>query len=289
MAQQARQVKHRLYVGKKRLAWRLRPWRIKTYDLWRSVASARRPYSYHEGHYPHTFLRRPDPSLGPIQAVPRRIFVIWVGSTPMNPRRQESLASIRKTQTNNDVVLIDENSWKNWLVEEAPVHSAFEFLSPVHKSDYMRAYLMHFHGGGYCDIKPVSADWAPMFQLLDEEPNLWAVGYREVTSEYTPDLPRALGKDLKRHYRSVFGTSAYIFRPGTSFTQEWWRELTSRMDYFASALRESPGRDSYDPLASYPIRWTEILGDIVQPLCLKHQGHLHFDDVVRPHLEEYRA
>ncbi|MFI7484318.1 hypothetical protein ACH9EU_18110 [Kocuria sp. M1R5S2] len=285
----ARQAKHALHVRRKHLKWRLRPVKIKAYDRWRANNPDRKPYVYHEDQYPHTFLRRPTPATRPAQSVPRRIFVIWVGNTPMNPRRAESLESIRQAQTDVEVVLIDEISWTDWIVTEGPIHHAFGLLSPVHRSDYMRAYLMHFHGGGYCDIKPLSSDWGRLFDTLNDHPDVWAIGYREVTSEYTPDLPHALGADVKRHYKSVFGPSAFIFRPCTPFTEEWWRELSSRMDYYASALRESPGGDPYNPPGSYPIRWTEILGDITQPLCLKHQQHIRFDDTVRPRLKDYRA
>lgn len=146
---------------------------------------------------------------------------------------------------------------------------------------------MHHYGGGYSDIKRPTDRWHKAFALIECDDRKWAVGYREITSNYTPDLPRTLGQDLKRHYRAVFGTSAFILRPGTSLTAEWYRELLNRMNYFEEALSEMPAPDAYSADPAYPIRWTEILGDILQPLCLKYQDRLLHDDRIKPVLTNY--
>ena len=42
---------------------------------------------------------------------------------------------------------------QDWVVAGHPLHPAYNDLSLVHRSDYLRAYLLHHHGGGYCDLK----------------------------------------------------------------------------------------------------------------------------------------
>lgn len=66
---------------------------------------------------------------------------------------------------------------------EAPLHKAFQYLSPVHKSDYLRAYFMHFYGGGYADIKHIHFNWFAYFEKLYNGPqDKYAIGYHEIFS-----------------------------------------------------------------------------------------------------------
>lgn len=52
-------------------------------------------------------------------------------------------------------------------VPEEPIHKAFEFLSLIHKSDYLRCYLLYHYGGGYTDVKHLHTDLKPYFKRLD--------------------------------------------------------------------------------------------------------------------------
>lgn len=206
----------------------------------------------------------------------------------MNARRQQSLEFLVDRNSSIPVRVVTESNLGDYILPHEPFHRAFSHLSVIHKSDYIRTYLMHHYGGGYSDIKTPTQGWEQAFTAIEGDDRKWAVGYREVTSNHTPDLPRALGYDLKRHYRAVFGTSAFIMRPGTSFTAEWYRELLNRMNYFEEALSEMPSPDAYSADPAYPIRWTEILGDILQPLCFKYQDVLLHDDRIKPVLTNYR-
>jgi hypothetical protein len=56
-----------------------------------------------------------------------------------------------------------------FILPDHPLHEGFEYLSGVHKSDYLRSYLMNFYGGGYSDIKHIQYDYLPYFkQLFDD-------------------------------------------------------------------------------------------------------------------------
>lgn len=282
-----RQAKHWLFMRKKQAKFALHRLRTKVEDYRWDRQERSQPYQYEASRYPHTFIARPHMDCSNDRPVNRVIYTIWLGE-PMNERRQRSLDSLVRRNPDTPVRLVTEKNLAEYILPSEPLHAAYKYLSVVHKSDYIRTYLMHHHGGGYSDIKTPTHDWGRSFSAINGSDGKWAVGYREITSSYTPDLPRGLGRDLKRHYRAVFGTSAFIFRPGTTFTAEWYRELLNRMNYFEEALSEMPSPEAYSADPAYPIRWTEILGDIIQPLCLKYQDRLIHDERIKPVLTNYR-
>lgn len=49
------------------------------------------------------------------------------------------------------VCLITKDNLSTFIKPEFPLHEAFPYLSAVHRSDYIRAYLMHFYGGAWHD------------------------------------------------------------------------------------------------------------------------------------------
>lgn len=281
-------MKHALFVASKRIRFWLEDSLEAVNDMRWKAAESRHPFSYDPDRYPHTFLARATIDRGANDhPVPTVVYAFWLGPSPMSDRRLASLRNIKST-LGVPFVLVTDETVGEYLVDGHPLHPAYPHLSDGHRSDYLRTYFMHHHGGGYTDVKAPTSAWVEAFETIQGQPGKWALGYREVTSNYVPDLPRNLGRDLKRHYRAVFGPSAFIVRPRTSLTSEWYREMLSRMDYFAGGLAESPGADFYAPAPGYPIRWTELLGDVLQPLCLKYQDRLVFDDRVRPVLMDYR-
>ena len=79
------------------------------------------------------------------------IYCFWTGTNEMNETRLNGLNKLRSVSGCN-VVLITPDNLNDFLIE--PLHPAYKYLSLVHRSDYLRAYFMHYHGGGYSDIKP---------------------------------------------------------------------------------------------------------------------------------------
>ena len=50
---------------------------------------------------------------------------------------------------------MNRENLSSWIAEKSPLHPAYNYLSSVHKADYLRCYLMHHHGGAYSDIKVI--------------------------------------------------------------------------------------------------------------------------------------
>lgn len=286
--QPLRLVKHGVFVASKRARWLGDDVRVWVNDTRGRMREHLGPgYVYDEGRYARTFLARPEPPHEDAAACPRRLYAIWFGAA-MPLKRQRSLDDLRRRNPHTPVTLVTEETLADFLLPDHPLHPAYPTMSPVHQSDYIRCYIMHFHGGGYADLKPQRASWDRAFERMAQHPSLLVSGYREITTNYVSEQPRNLGQDLRRYFRFVLGPSAFIMRPRSVFTASWYRELQRRMDYCAPAFTDAPINDPYRLPASYPLWWGELMGDITHGLSLKYQSHIHFDDDLRPVLKDYR-
>jgi hypothetical protein len=224
---------------------------------------------------------------------PRRVFVVWL-RPPMSANRAASLELIRRHVGVETIVLTDDDL-PTWVVGDAPLHPAFGHLSAVHQADYLRCYLMHHHGGGYVDLKPLTTTWASAFDRLNATPGAVALGYREIGPQWVASMgiedlrwPRCLHSTwwqrrwLQANYWRLMGNSAFIFRPRSALTTAWWTEMTRRLDGFATRLAACPARHPRDhagfPVdgrpSGYPVPWSALLGDVLQPLALRQWRRL---------------
>jgi hypothetical protein len=165
----------------------------------------------------------------------------------------------------------------------------------VHRSDYLRPYFLHHHGGGYSDIKRQTGTWLPAVDRVLRSRRLVGTGYREihggtvwlqnnvvdgktyVLSHSVPPLFAKLVTDAMRgFYPLMIGNGAYFFKPRTFYTRLWLREVERRLDLLLPKLRKFPPRHPRDRLggmagetpSGYPVPWTFLLADINGPLSL---------------------
>ena len=239
-----------------------------------------------------------------------RIFVFWLGPAPLTSARMEGLKSLSATECR--IHLVTEESLAGFSSVAGPFHEAFELLSPIHQSDYLRAYFMHHFGGGYTDIKRCVASWQPAFDSVDRQKALGA-GYREVrggmarfrkskVDEQTFFLDRPVGAlEMALRYcwtkfrrKGIVGNCAFIFRPGTEFTQRWLSIVEKRLDLLLPHLeanparypKEIPGVDYGDGPSRYPVPWSFLLGDVLAPLTLQYHPRI-LQVVQAPDFENY--
>ena len=196
------------------------------------------------------------------------------------------MRSLRE-KTGVQVQLITPHNLAEYILPDAPLHPAYDYLSLVHKSDYLRCYFMYHYGGGYSDVKACFNSWDELFDMLSADHNGWILGYPELHRDDIVSLPGSLGIDLKNNFTRLIGNGAYICRPSTPITREWYSELIFRMDRSYDKLKQNVGNVWGDNL-DYPLRWSEILGDIFHPLCLKYHQHLIPNAKIRPNLQNYR-
>ena len=137
--------------------------------------------------------------------------------------------------------------------------------------------MAHHHGGGTADIKAPTSPWGPVFERMDNS-DAWMAGYRVPVRLMTPNMPDArLENSMRRHSEIRLGQCAYINRPDTPITGEWWRALNQRLDAVEGALAEYPGNARGDN-DDYPLHLNAILAQLVDPVEVKYRAHLMYDD-----------
>ncbi len=239
------------------------------------------PYKYNPKRYNDTFLcnsiiQEPVAQLEPAKEI---VYCFWTGDNELTANRKSNLESIYNN-AGVEVKLITKDNLEQYILPEHPLHPSFNNLSFVHRSDYLRTYFMHHHGGGYMDIKRCNKSWSPLFENLNNS-NSYVIGYPEIGKRGAAVVDGIVGQDLRRYWHVLIGNCAYIFRPYTPITYDWYSELLSRMDKYAPALAINPG-DAYGKNKGYPIPWTNILGDIFHPLCLKYSDKIIRTELLKP-------
>ena len=250
------------------------------------------PYQYKEERYQNSFLKNSclieDRELLN-EKVDKVIYVFWTGKNEITPNRLKGIESLKKN-SGVRVLLITPNNLNDYIVKDDPLPEAYNYLSLNHKSDYLRAYFMHHHGGGYADIKLYKHSWTEAFDQL-EKSDAYAIGYKEVgwwgaANQTVKEEP--LKSDLAIYWRYLIGNGAFIFRKKTSFTEEWYGESKRRLLAASKALKEHPARDFFGSNSDYPLQWGEMQGSIFHSLCLKFNHRLLRNNNLKPSFKNYR-
>jgi len=189
----------------------------------------------------------------------------------MSSTRKACLEQLRAVSECN-VILVTPDNLAGYLFPYAPLHEAYNYLSETHKADYLRTYFMHFHGGGYSDIKRATGSWRQAFADLETAgPEKWVNGYKEVDGGvgYPPAIP---------HWRELVGNGAYICRPQTALTHAWYSAMIALLDERLPRLRAHPARHPQDfhgcGGSAYPLEWNEMLGRIFHRICFGFRNRL---------------
>jgi len=209
-----------------------------------------------------------------LQNAPNQIFIVWLGDNQITPARQKSIDLIRSVNSESKVILITSDNLADYVLPEHPLHPSYEKLSYIQRSDYLRAYLMHHHGGVYMDIKPMDKPWLPLLEELNATPDMWVIAPHEIGSWNSSSASGVLGKDQRNYYKSVVNMSAFGCKPYSRFTDEWIAEVNRRMDYFSSLLESYGDPQAFGYMPEYPIPWPELAGKITSPLSLKYIDHI---------------
>ena len=211
----------------------------------------------------------------------RRIFVFWTGDNAINDNRKSSINQL-KALSDCEVIMVTKDNLHEWIKE--PLHESYQYLSAVHKSDYLRTYFMHFYGGGYSDIKKTRGTWLSAFDNL-ESSDAYASGYRESAPYDVAYHP------AQSSYRNIIGNCSYICKPNTNFTKEWYDNMISLLDSKLDSLKLHPASHPYDKAedkdSSYPIEWNEMLGRIFHRLVYENMSKFNYD-VPTPVITNYR-
>lgn len=283
--QLARRAKHAAFVADKRSRRALRKAKFDAATRLFRHTERVRPFSYDSARYADTFLARTIVPELPSE-LPRRVYAIWAGDNELTDNRKRNLELVRR-RIGLPVELVTPDSLDLWLVPGSPLHPAYEHLSMIHRSDYLRGYLMHHHGGAYVDIKRPLGSWSDLFSTMAADPDAWVTSYSTAHANWIGKLRGPVGRDILVHYRLLFGKGAFMMRSQTSLTAEWMAEMDRRLDSAHDRLlHHHGGLFGDDP--SYPLSWTDLLGRVLDPLTLKYLPHVRVDDRMLLDFEDYR-
>jgi hypothetical protein len=167
------------------------------------------------------------------------------------------------------VILVTKANLHEYILPEHPLHEAYQYLSETHKADYLRTYFMNFYGGGYSDIKRTTGSWIDSFHSLNNS-DYWICGYKEVQGgvAYPPYVD---------NYHELIGNCAYICKPQTELTKEWYSSMISLLDLKLENLIRNPSKfpqDCSECGSGYPIEWNEMLGRIFHRVSYKYKEYL---------------
>lgn len=209
------------------------------------------------------------------------IYCFWTGDNELTKNRKKSLKQLEE-KSGGTVLLITPSNLKSYILPEHPLHPSYNYLSEVHKSDYLRTYFMHHYGGGYSDIKRTRGNWIKAY-LKFLEGDQWICGYPEIAGgvAYPP---------LTDQYHLLVGNCAYICRPRTPLTEEWYNSMIELLDSKYLQLKENPAAhplDCYPSDSGYPLEWNEMLGRIFHRVCYQYKDKI-LNILPPPNFEEYR-
>ena len=233
--------------------------------------------------------RQADPEqLTPSSEVPDRLWCFWVGDNPLTPNRGRALLSLREANSDLELTLVTPANLEEHLVDGHPLHPSYPFLSTNHKSDYLRAYFMHHHGGAYADIKRSSKGLGDAIERVRSDPGMWVLGPNDPDLNLVGNLFGPVGRDTRRSRARIAGVALMVARSHTPFTAEWLNEVERRMAYSRVDLERNPAIDPFGSEGSYPVTWIGLGADVFQPLQLKYLSHVHIDNSLMPVFADYR-
>ena len=106
-----------------------------------------------------------------------RLFVFGLDLNPMSSNRSNALSTLPNT---NLSVFINQDNLSSWIPENALLHPAYEYLTPIDRGDYTKCYFMHNHGGAYTDVKVIEDSWLTSYEELFNSEYL-INGYKEIS------------------------------------------------------------------------------------------------------------
>lgn len=234
------------------------------------------------------------------------IYGIWAGDNPMNANRRRGWESFARTGL--EPVLITPANLANFLDPRESLHPAYPLLSIMHRVDYLRAYLMFYHGGGYADIKEQTGSWAEQVAAVKRSPGLIAAGYREIrggvglpVANLVNGRPFLLGRPVP-HWQALattyamrtarpmmMGNGAYFFKPRTPFARRWLDAIHARLDILHPLLKKNPAREIREHVggpSGYPVPWGFLHGDVLSLMSMLYIGRIALT-LPRPSFDNY--
>lgn len=213
-----------------------------------------------------------------INGVPKVVFVIWFGHTETTPmftvRRYHALQSLI-SNIGVPVIMITQENYKNFEKRDYPYHPAFNYLSGVHKSDYIRTYLLYHYGGGYHDIKFREESWKDEWEKF-KDANISIIGRREKSQDViVGDI------NIKQNYDNFITMGWIICRPYINYTEKMLETIENILTKNFEKLKQFPAPEPRyikpdDDENAYPLKYNELLTPHMYHLQTENKDHIEY-------------
>ena len=216
------------------------------------------------------------------KSVPEVMWVFWFGPK-MSENRAKAFSTMEQI-VELPVILVGQDNLHRFT--KWPVHPAIEYLSGVHKADYFRVYFMYYYGGAYSDIKHQVESWRKHFVEF-KDPEVWMVGVPEILG----GVAGHVGATYPPNYHELVISNGFmISRPRNKYLEEVHKLQNEDLDVRLPELKAHPSPDSgrccQSNAQGYPIRWAELLGELMHWVAQDY--YKHFKRVIKmPHLNDY--
>jgi hypothetical protein len=165
--------------------------------------------------------------------LPRIIRYYWDGE--LTPNRLKHL-KILETNAGIPLQKMSTDNIKSFEVPEDPINLGFYYLNASHKSDYARAYVTYYHGGGYTDVKNCPENWNKYFDEL-EKSNKDGIGTRQVENVNGKLTP--FSEDDHRY--NFINASLFVFKKRSPLLKVWLDCINQTINENIEKLKLYPG------------------------------------------------
>lgn len=237
-------------------------------------------------------IQHPD-NLTYINDVPFVIWCYWEGEE-MSGNRKVSFEYLKKN-IGVPLGLISPSNLSLFIKENHPLPKSFNKLSIVHRSDYIRTYLMHHYGGGWHDIKATEVSYKEVWQEFANT-DIWIVGKKE-SKKGAAKTTDQQGLYMPNYYQDLISVPSWVARPNTLLSKSILECLERIISENANQLNKHPAKHprekklivgnmikrGFDILKfiyqkrslHYPLEWT-LFGSAFHPYILKYKKHVSY-------------
>lgn len=226
-----------------------------------------------------------------VNGVPFVIWCYWEGATMTGNRKLSFSYLVQNIGV--PVCLVTPENISLFLKDQHPLPPAYTDLSIVHRSDYIRAYLLHHYGGGWHDVKATEMSYSKVWDEF-KDPDIWMVGRPEHPNGAARTYD-TMNRYMPDYYQNLIAVPSWVGRPNTPFSEQLLYGIEMAINQHTDNLQKYPSKHPRDkkitskyPLmrliqmikfayqgksTKYPLEWT-LFGNIFHPTVLQYQSHI---------------